>query len=359
MQFRLSTIFLAFFVVAASLALFGVWGLWVSGVLLLASLCINHAERLRNGIIYTTEIIFFGLLCPGLLLPAIGTSHEAPRRVQCFQNLKQIGLALNDYQKAKSHFPMATLIDKSGKPLFSWRVEILPFMNHGFIYNSYAQLFDLLKKDEAWNISHNAKVLGRASIPEYNCPTDTHENDDITTNYIAIIGPGTAWREDGPVKLSDLPDGGSHTVIVVEVANSGIHWAEPRDLTVKQALERMKTGKGLGISSAHPSVINVLFADGSVRSLRKDMSFSAWKKLFEGKTDLDQIEAEIDQSATDIADVSYTEREIIHTPISETKIWPYILSFIIWIFSIVLLFRRAIKSRRKAENADSVRNDNS
>ena len=112
-----------------------------------------------------------------------------------------------------------------------------------------------------------------------------------STSYMAIIGPGTAWREDGPVKLSDLPDGGSHTVMAVEVVNSGVHWAEPRDLTVDEALEGLKTGKGLRISTAHPGCINILFADGSVRTLPSKMPISVWKKLLAGEiTDLDNIE---------------------------------------------------------------------
>jgi hypothetical protein len=348
MQFRLSTIFLVFFNVAASLALFGVWGLWNASVIMLAALSLNHTKNLKSGISYAFQLILFGIICTGLLmLPAVGTSHEARRRVQCIDNLKQIGLALHNYHKANGHFPMANVVDQNGKPLLSWRVEILSLMDHGFFYNSYARLYDSMKKDEPWNSQHNVKVLGQFSISEYNCPSDTHENYYVMANYIAIIGPGTAWREDGPMKLSDLPDGGSHTVMLVEVANSGVHWAEPRDLTVDEALERMKTGNGLGISSSHPAIINILFADGMVRSLRKDMPISAWKKLFEGKIDVDRIEGEIDESATDIADLSFTPREIIYTPVPERKIWPYIISFVVWLFSVVFLFRRAVKSRRK------------
>jgi prepilin-type processing-associated H-X9-DG protein len=340
MQFRLSTLFLVFFNVAASLALFGVWGLWVSAIFILAVLRLNHTKYLGPGIFYAFLLIFIGIICPGLMFHAVGAPHEARKRARCLNNLKQIGLALLNYHEANGHFPTTNTVDQNGKPLFSWRVEILPMMDHGFIYNS-------LKKDELWNSSQNAKILGKVSIEEYKCPSDVHGIDDFTTNYIAVIGPGTAWREDGPVKLSDLPDGGAHTVMLLEIANSGMHWAEPCDISVDKALERMKTGKGLGISSGHPSVINILFADGSVRCLSKDMPISAWEKLFDGKIDIVRIEAEIDESATDIADLSFTPREGINTIILEPKIWPYILSFVVWLFSVVLLFRRAVKSRRK------------
>ena len=110
------------------------------------------------------------------------------------------------------------------------------------------------------------------------------------TDYIAVIGPGTAWREDESIKLSDLPDGGSHTVMVMEVVNSGINWAEPRDLTVEEVLEYMKTEKELHFWTKHPNVINVLFADGTVRSLPTDTPISLWEKMLAGEVkDIESI----------------------------------------------------------------------
>jgi hypothetical protein len=345
MQFRLSTLFLVFFVIAASLALFGVWGLWVSMLLFSAALCLNRAQTMRSGINYAIFVVLFELLITGIftgiIRPAQYFERVPDKLSQCFNNLKQIGLALNNYHNANGHFPMANAVDQNGTPLFSWRVEILPMLGYDKLYKSF-------EKDEPWNSPHNAKILGQESIKQYNCTSDVREKDDFTTNYIAIIGPGTVWREDGPIKFSDLPDGGSHTVMLVEVANSGVHWAEPRDFTVDAALERMKTGKGLGLSSGHPSVINILFADGALRCLRKDIPIFLWEKLFAGEIkDVDSIDGEVAESAADVPDLSYPPREEFHKPISESIFWHYILSFIVWYFSVVLLFRRAIKSRRK------------
>jgi prepilin-type processing-associated H-X9-DG protein len=347
MQFRLSTLFLVFFNVAASLALFGVWGLSVLCTFLLAALCVNKAELLRTGVIFAIFIIFVGTFCCLMSLPPMNAPREAGRKVRCQNNLWLIGHALHEYHQIHGHFPVTNIVDQNGKPLFSWRMEILRFMNRGLIPNSQTMLSYSLKKDESWDSPFNAKILNRIAIAEFNCPSDVGDGNDVMTNYIAIIGPGTAWSEKGPVKLADLPDGGSHTVMVVEVENSGVHWAEPRDLTVDEALERMKTGKGLGISSVHPGIINVLFADGSVRSLRKDMLISTWKKLFDGKTDVDRIDSEDYNSTGDYPNVWTTPRKVDRTPIPEPKIWPYIFSFVVWLFSVVLLFRRAIKSRRK------------
>jgi len=331
MQFHLSTLFLIFFNVAASLALFGAWGICIAVVLSIAVLCLNRVKFIRDGIIWAVLIIFMGIICPGWLLPAISTAREAARRAQCLGHLKQIGLALHNYHDANKHFPSVNTCDKDGKPLFSWRVEILPMMEYGSFYN-------LWKKDEPWNSSINMKLLSQFSPLLYNCPSTSPDEKDPTTNYVAVIGPGTAWHEEGPVRLSDLPDGGAHTIMLVEVADSGVHWAEPRDLTVEEALEGLKTGKGLRISSPHLHSINVLLADDSVRSLPSKMPISVWKKLLAGEINsMDNIENMIDPSAPDMVDVS------IH--LSAPDQWKIILGAIVWLLSVVLLFRRAIKSR--------------
>jgi hypothetical protein len=321
MQFRLSTIFSIFFMVAASLAVFcplGMWfiAIWFDGIIILVALCLNHAENSKSGVMRGFAIIFLGIICPGLLMPFYSHAGPAAFQAACTNNLKQMGLALHNYHDANSHFPAVYKCDENGKPLFSWRVEILPFMEYGSLYDS-------LRKDEPWNSPNNSKAISQV-IPEYLCPGDMNRNY-LFTNYIAVIGPGTIWRKDGSVKLSDLPNGSPRAVVAIEVVNSGVHWAEPRELTVEQALEGIKTGKGLCISSHHPNIINVLFADGTVRALHSGMPVSLWEKIFAG-----EVEDDID-----------------YEPPSPPEQPNIILCTVIWLFSVVLLFHRAIKSRRK------------
>jgi hypothetical protein len=352
MQFRLSTLFLVIFTVAASLAAFGAWGLWPAAVMLMAAFSINRCKKLEVGIYGAFSAIFIGVICTGLLWPAEARAPAAAKRAQCANNLKQIGIALQNYHAKFGHFPEVCTHEENGKPLFSWREQILPMMGSGKLYES-------LNQDESWNSPHNAKICGQVSIKEYKCPAADLGDNDCTTNYIAVIGPGTAWRKEGPQKLSDLPDGGSHTVMALETVKSGVHWAEPCDITVEEALKQMKgeqlsiskdeiqnqreTGPGPKISTVHHGCIEVLFADGAVHLLPSLMPLSLWKKLFAGEVkDIDAIEENSYESATDLVDI-----EIPIQPPPDLKMLIFILSLFVWLFSIVLLFHRAVKSRLK------------
>ena len=68
----------------------------------------------------------------------IPASREAARRAQSMNNMKQIALAMLMYESAKGAFPPAYIADKkTGKPLLSWRVAILPYLDSGALYNQF------------------------------------------------------------------------------------------------------------------------------------------------------------------------------------------------------------------------------
>jgi prepilin-type processing-associated H-X9-DG protein len=104
----------------------------------------------------------------------------------------------------------------------------------------------------------------------------------------------------------------------------------PRHLRtdLDEALEGIKSGKRLRVGSFHTKVINLLFADGSVQSIPSKMDIFVWKKLFAGEV-------------KDIASIEYTPPQKPEGPI-------ILLCVSVWLFSVVLLFRCAIKSQRKA-----------
>ena len=90
-----------------------------------------------------TGIVLGGISCTivpililiALLLPAVQAAREAARRAQCANNLKQIGLAMHNYNDAYGCFPPAAITDAQGKPLLSWRVAILPYLENQPLYD--------------------------------------------------------------------------------------------------------------------------------------------------------------------------------------------------------------------------------
>ncbi len=169
-------------------------------------------------------------------------------------NLHQIGIALANYHAVHKCYPPAFVADAQGQPLVSWRVLLLPYMDS-------RPLFDEWKKhrDEPWNGPHNIK-LSQTVLEFLHCPSDAGPVTD--TSYVAVVGPGTIWPGTAQVADSQITDGAANTIILVEVANSGINWMEPRDLDFKNLSLGVNPKSGLGVSSGHPAVACVLFADG-------------------------------------------------------------------------------------------------
>ena len=100
----------------------------------------------------------------------------------CFSNLRQIAKALNDYGQATGHFPPPFVADANGKPMYSWRVLILPYMD-------YAVSIPGLRLDETlgWaKESGNNCLIG--ILPVFTCLSDHmfHAGDN-QTNYVAPL----------------------------------------------------------------------------------------------------------------------------------------------------------------------------
>ena len=103
------------------------------------------------------------VVCAGAAIPPmVRESHKN----QCRDRLKRLGLALQEYHEQHNHFPAAAITDKSGKPLLSWRVAILPQLG-------YRSLHDRFHLDEPWDSPHNPRSWPRCprSSPARAWPT--------------------------------------------------------------------------------------------------------------------------------------------------------------------------------------------
>jgi prepilin-type N-terminal cleavage/methylation domain-containing protein/prepilin-type processing-associated H-X9-DG protein len=202
-------------------------------------------------------IAIIGVLI-ALLLPAVQAAREAARKTECENHLKQIGLALLNYESTYRTLPPAYLADANGKPMHSWRVLILPFLEEQALYQQY-------DFNEPWDGPHNSQLAGRIS-DVFHCPSST--DDPAQTSYVAVVGPQTVWPGTNSMKIRQIIDGTSRTISIVEVVSSGIHWMEPRDISFTEAVQGINRVPAPGmpvsqlqLSSGHPGGVMVLFCD--------------------------------------------------------------------------------------------------
>jgi prepilin-type processing-associated H-X9-DG protein len=193
-----------------------------------------------------------------LLLPAIQAAREAARRAECTNNLRQIGIAFHNYHDTYNTFPPAYIPDKDGKPMHSWRVLILPFMEELALYERY-------NFDEPWDSPGNLAITNTV-ISAYTCPS-SGDQTSTETNYMVITGPGTVFDGAKAASIRDITDGTSNTILVVEVAGTGVNWAEPIDLDAGSLQFPSVSPGATGPHSHHSGGFNAALCDGSVRFL--------------------------------------------------------------------------------------------
>jgi len=215
------------------------------------------------------------LVCGGiaLMLPMgrTGGAREAARRSQCTNNLKQIALALHNYHDVYKCFPPAVTTDKQGRPMHSWRVAILPFLEQKALYDRY-------NFNEPWDGPNNS-VLANTAISVYHCPSDP-DPSGTETSYVMIVGAGTiGGLPNEKVGFKDVTDGTSSTILVAEVVGAGIDWMEPRDLSIDEMSWALNDGSGKSISSNHPGGAMIALADGSVRFLANGIDPGTLRRL--------------------------------------------------------------------------------
>ncbi|HET6328163.1 MAG TPA: DUF1559 domain-containing protein [Planctomycetaceae bacterium] len=218
--------------------------------------------------------VLIGLICLlviALLLPAPGSGPPSIRS-QCRNNLKQLALAMHNYHDIYHCFPPPYIADKNGRPIHSWRALLLPFLDLRPLYAQY-------RFDEPWNGPHNRK-LAEKPVDEFRCPADTGRGTD--SSYFAVVGANTVFPGAGPVRIKDITDGTVKTILLVEAADSGINWLEPRDLSYVEAVRGINPKSGWGISSHHKGGgACVVFADGSADVLRDDIPVEQLQLLLE------------------------------------------------------------------------------
>ena len=172
---------------------------------------------------------------------------------QSMGNVKNIATALLAYHKDKGKFPPAATLSKEGKPLLSWRVQILPYLGHNLLYKQF-------KQNEPWDSEHNKKLIRR--IP----PSFRETQDDLnkgTTPFQAPVGLATIFPPGGTGTNSiQIINELSNTIMIVKVPeDKSAIWTKPEDWEIDVNLSAKDLLKGF------TNAIVFACADGEVKTM--------------------------------------------------------------------------------------------
>ncbi|MBX9628184.1 MAG: DUF1559 domain-containing protein, partial [Gemmataceae bacterium] len=185
---------------------------------------------------------------------------DAATRARVQNQLKQILLAIHNYHAAYNRFP-GDITDKDGKPLLSWRVALLPFMEQEQLYKAFAF-------DEPWDSAHNKKLLG--SLPKvYQLPGQAAGG--TKTVFQGLAGPGTLFERRKKITLASVTDGTSNTLAVL-AAGEPVEWTKPADIPFDPENPKVP-------ASPYPNVLIVGIADGSVKAIGPKLDAELFRRL--------------------------------------------------------------------------------
>jgi prepilin-type N-terminal cleavage/methylation domain-containing protein/prepilin-type processing-associated H-X9-DG protein len=191
-------------------------------------------RRLGFTLIELLVVIAIIAVLIAMLLPAVQAAREAARRMQCTNNLKQMGLGLHNYESIAGAFPPSNVLQGTGNTVtwkngFSVHARILPFMEQGAMFNAINFVGNHRTAD-------NATVVA-SRVGFFTCPSDINANGRTpfpfgtasVTSYGVNSGDWFAWNGFSPPdsrgvfgpnlsrRIADLSDGTTQTLLSTDV----------------------------------------------------------------------------------------------------------------------------------------------
>jgi hypothetical protein len=226
---------------------------------------------------------------PRALSAGLAEARRAARLNQSMTNLRQIGLALHNFQTAYGQFPPAVVYGPDGRPWHSWRVLILPLLDQRQLFNQY-------DFTQPWDSPKNRAILNE--MPAVYRDPQNGEEAGSSTHYAALVGERTAFSSRGSrltiangtassdlfkgISLSRITDGTSNTIAIAPVDPARkIPWTKPEDIAVGRDFPGLGRPGGIFTPTriAGDGVAPVLFLDGSVRLLSERTDLATLRAL--------------------------------------------------------------------------------
>jgi hypothetical protein len=200
-----------------------------------------------------------------VLTPPLDVARARATRQLSANHLKQLAIAMQNYHDTHKQFPLPGTLGPDKKPLLSWRVQILPFVEQMELYKQF-------KLDEPWDSAHNRTLIDK--MPEvYRLPVS--KKGSGWTNYVLPVGNGAGFVADVPTVFKEIRDGTSNTIMIVEVDDEhAVIWTKPEDWS----FDPQDPAKGLG--QFFDGGRHIAFFDGSVRWIAPSLAPDTLRALF-------------------------------------------------------------------------------
>lgn len=199
-----------------------------------------------------------------LFAAAVAKARNAAQSMQSSNNMKQLMLAMHMHHDAMNSFPAPAIVSKDGKPLLSWRVAVLPYIEQQALYTRF-------KLDEPWDSDHNKKLI--PLMPRTFAP----EGESLQpgqTPYVVPVGKQTMFFGPKGGKLGEVTDGTSNTIALIQLPSSrAVVWTKPEELDAEASVPFDALTKGFG------DRVTVGFGDGSVRRLKFPLKEEVFRNL--------------------------------------------------------------------------------
>ena len=190
-----------------------------------------------------------------LVAQITGATGAGPANARTQNNMKQIGIAMHSYHDVNGTYPSTAILGKKGKPLLSWRVQVLPYVEQ-------AALYQMIKLDEPWDSVHNKKVFDDNPMPKVFEVAGTSKPSDKNTHMQVFRGNGAMFDLVKGARFTEFADGTTNTIMVV-TAKTAVPWMKPDDMEFDPKADPREMLLYVGGRT------NVCFADGSARSLKR------------------------------------------------------------------------------------------